>query len=75
MKKLLGSGVTLKRGVYHRRCACTIPGLIEVGGLARVVPVWGLTIGMTFLARAAAGCWKCMALTLLFMAAAATLLT
>lgn len=45
-------------------------GLIEVGGLARVMPVCGFTIGMTFRARAAAGCWKCMALIL-----CATLLT
>jgi hypothetical protein len=50
-------------------------GVIEVGGLARVMPVCGFTIGMTFRARAAAGCWKCMALILWFMAAAATLLT
>lgn len=43
-------------GTHHRRWPlfCIIPGEMEVGGLDRVAPVCGLTIGMTFRARVAA---------------------
>jgi hypothetical protein len=43
---------------HHRRwLACIIPGEIDVGGLDRVTPVVGLTMGMLLLTRAADCCW------------------
>lgn len=43
---------------YHRRWCCIIPGEMDVGGLVKVMPVLGLTMGMTLRVRDADGCWK-----------------
>lgn len=44
---------------YHRRlmccCCCILAGEMDGGGLAMVMPVTGLMIGMAFRARVAAG--------------------
>ena len=47
------------RSPHHRRWAfCIEAGEIEVGGLVKVMPVLGLTIGITLRVRTAEGCWK-----------------
>lgn len=51
-------GATGRWPRYHRRWCCIMPGEIDVGGLVRVIPVLGLTMGMTLRVRAADGCWK-----------------
>lgn len=46
------------RGSHQRRWCCIMAGEMDVGGLDKVIPVLGLTIGMTLRVRAADGCWK-----------------
>jgi len=46
--------------LYHRRvnvCCCILAGEMDNGGLATLIPVLGLTIGMAFLVRMAEGWW------------------
>lgn len=52
------SGTWAGERTHHRRWFCIMPGDMEVGGLVKVIPVLGLTIGMTLRVRDAEGCWK-----------------
>jgi hypothetical protein len=54
-----GTATCQNRGPHHRRWAfCIEAGEIDVGGLVKVMPVLGLTIGITLRVRTADGCWK-----------------